>query len=235
MEQQGNKRGLFGIILIVVGVFLILDRLNLIPWNIADILISWQMLIVAVGVISLVSGNRVGGSILIALGAFFMLPELVSIPREIRRIYWPLILVVVGVVILMKQRSRTPMEIPDNLSMADRNDIFDDFVLFGGREIFISSQNLKGGKSTALFGGIEYDMRKAELSPAGAVVDCATIFGGCTFKMPPDWTVHNEVTTIFGAFTDKRGDAFQFTQANPAKTIVIKGLSLFGGIEVKLI
>ena len=40
-------------------------------------------------------------------------------------------------------------------------DYFDDFVVFGGREVFINSLNFYGGKITTIFGGAEYDLRHA--------------------------------------------------------------------------
>ena len=86
MEQKGNKRFYLGVVLIVVGAILILQRLNLIPWDIADLLISWQMILIAIGVFSLLGGNRTGGIILIGIGGFFLLPELVDVPKEVRRI-----------------------------------------------------------------------------------------------------------------------------------------------------
>ena len=54
-------------------------------------------------------------------------------------------------------------------------DFFDDFVVFGGREIFVNSQNFLGGKTTSMFGGTEYDLRQAQLSENGAVIECLTI------------------------------------------------------------
>ncbi|MFY9153089.1 MAG: DUF5668 domain-containing protein [Prolixibacteraceae bacterium] len=238
MEQRkSDKRFYFGIILIVLGVILILERLNLIPESVADMLISWQMLLVGIGVLSLIGGNRTAGTILIVIGAFFMVPELITVPREIRRIYWPLILVAIGIAILFKQRSQhsvpgmndPEIQIPEGGSM----NTFDDFVIFGGREIFVNSQHLAGGKATSIFGGIEFDLRKASLRPGGAVIDCVSIFGGCGFKIPMDWNVRNEVTTIFGAFTDKRGETYSDRYYDPSKTLVIKGVSIFGGIEIK--
>lgn len=238
MERRGSdKRLYFGVILIFLGVILILERLNLIPESLADMLISWQMLLVGIGVLSLIGGNRTAGTILIVIGTFFMVPELITVPHEIRRIYWPLILVVIGVAILFRQRgSHRPLpesdpvlDVPDG----DSFNSFDDFVIFGGREIFINSQALAGGKATSIFGGIEFDLRKSKLRPGGAVIDCVSVFGGCEFKIPMDWNVRNEVTTLFGAFTDKRGDTYSDKYYDPSKTIVIKGVSIFGGIEVK--
>ncbi|MDX9883759.1 MAG: DUF5668 domain-containing protein [Prolixibacteraceae bacterium] len=230
-EHGGNKRFYFGVILIVIGSFLILEKLDIIPWNVTDILISWQMIIIAIGAISVLGGNRTGGVIMIVVGTFFLLPDLFDIPREVKRIFWPVILVAVGVAMLMKHKGKR-----DEVIMGSQSpsvDYFDDFVIFGGREIFINSQHLMGGKATSIFGGIEYDLRRAVPSENGSVIDCVTIFGGCGFKIPPDWSVRNEVTTIFGAFTDKRGETYQQAGYDPSKTITIKGISIFGGVEIK--
>jgi predicted membrane protein len=231
MESKGNKRFYFGVILIVVGAILILERLNLIPWSIADVLISWQMLIIAIGLVVLMGGNRTGGIVMIGIGGFFLIPEMINVPYELRRLYWPLILVAIGFALLFKHRGcKTKIE----NGVGDEDfDQFDDFVIFGGREIFINSQELKGGRATSIFGGIEYDMRQAKLAEQGAYIDTICIFGGCGIKVPLDWNVRNEVTTIFGGFTDKRGDTFQHGQYDPSKTLVIKGTTVFGGFEVK--
>lgn len=244
-RNRGDKRLYFGIILIVLGVILILERLNLIPESLADMLISWQMLLIGIGVLSLIGGNRTAGTILIVIGGTFLIPELITVPHELRRIYFPLILVAIGLAILLRRHDKHKFlkgEDPVILNPGDNStnnpgdnsfNTFDDFVIFGGREIFINSQNLAGGKATSIFGGIEFDLRKASLQPGGAVIDCVSVFGGCGFKIPMDWNVRNEVTTIFGAFTDKRGETYNDRYYDPSKTIVIKGISMFGGIEVK--
>lgn len=236
-RRSSDKRLYFGVILIVLGVILILERLNLIPESMADLLISWQTLLIGIGILSMIGGNRTSGTILIVVGSIFLLPELITVPHELRRIYWPLILVAIGVAILLRRRDNPkPINVdtprPD---ITDDNSIntFDDFVIFGGREVFIDSQALAGGKATSIFGGMEFDLRKANLKPGGAVIDCVSVFGGCEFKIPMDWNVRNEVTTIFGAFTDKRGETYSDRYYDPSKTIVIKGVSIFGGIEVK--
>ena len=233
-----NRRAILGIFLIAVGALWILERLNLIPsfWN--DILISWQMLLIGIGVFSIIGGNKTSGTVLILIGSVFLVPEIMHIPYEIRRIGWPLIIVGVGVVLLVtqtgKHRKIPPVfEQGSQQSSQPGNNYFDDFIIFGGREVYIDSQNFVGGKSSSIFGGTEYDLRQANLSQNGAVIDCLRLFGGCGFKVPTDWTVKNEVTAIFGAFTDKRGASLNHIVSDPSKTLVIKGFAAFGGVEVK--
>ena len=235
MEKHisSNKRMSFGIFLIALGAFWILERLGLIPDFLGDILISWQMLLIGIGVFSLIGGNKTPGVILIIIGSFFIIPEIAPIPDKLRQIGWPLIIIAIGVVLLITHSRKKPEEPLSAEYGTNGMDYFDDFVIFGGREVFVNSQNFYGGKITSMFGGAEYDLRQAGLSENGAVVDCVSVFGACEFKVPPDWTVKNEVTAIFGAFSDKRGNSFNQTISDPSKTLVVKGFSAFGAIEIK--
>ncbi|SHF03113.1 Predicted membrane protein [Mariniphaga anaerophila] len=234
MENKGvsNKRVLFGSFLIVIGIFWILVKLDLIPNIWTDVLISWQMLLIGIGVFSFIAGNRTAGTILMFIGGFFLIDELVPIPYQLRQIGWPILIIGVGVALLITHRQRG-LQPPEVESTGRGMDYFDDFVIFGGKEIFVNSRNLLGGKITSIFGGAEYDLRQSSLSENGAVIDCVAIFGGSGFKVPPDWTVKNEVTAIFGAFTDKRSASVHDVSCDPAKTLVIKGFCAFGGVEVK--
>lgn len=228
-----NKRIYLGIFLIAIGGLWILERLDLIPDIWEDIFISWQMLLIGIGVFSLIGGNKTTGVILIIIGGFFLIDDVFLIPRELRQIGWPLVIIGIGVVILVTHsRKKNPPEI-NSQKNSPGMDYFDDFVVFGGREVFINSQNFLGGKTTSMFGGTEYDLRQAQLSENGAIIECVCVFGGCGFKVPPDWTIKNEVTAIFGAFTDKRGATFGQMVSNPSKTLIIKGFSAFGGVEIK--
>ena len=232
--DSSNKRVYFGVFLIAVGAIWILERLNLIPDVFDDILISWQMLLIGIGVFSIIGGNKTTGAILIVIGGFFLLPEITPIPYELRRIGWPILIIGVGVVLLIThggQHRKAPPHIESGQHAG--TNYFDDFVIFGGREVYVDSQDFLGGKTTSIFGGTEYDLRQAKLSEHGAVIDCLSVFGGAGFKVPPDWTVKNEITAIFGAFTDKRGSSLNHIVTDPSKTLIIKGFAAFGGVEIK--
>ena len=99
--ENTNRRAFLGLFLIVVGALWIFERLDLIPsfWN--DILISWQMLLIGIGVFSIIGGNKTTGTILIVIGGFFLIPEVAHIPYELRRIGWPALIIGIGVAILV--------------------------------------------------------------------------------------------------------------------------------------
>jgi predicted membrane protein len=231
-ETVSNKRILFGLFLIALGVFWILVKLDIIPDTLNDVLISWKMLLIGIGVFSMISGNRTSGTILIVIGGFFMIPDIVLIPEELRRIGWPLLIIGIGVALLLT--CRKGRGVPENMNENKCSvDYFDDFVIFGGREVFVNSNCFLGGKITSIFGGAEYDLRQSRLSENGAVIESVCVFGGSGFKVPPDWSVKNEVTAIFGAFEDKRGMTAHDVITDNSKTLVIKGFCAFGGVEVK--
>ena len=62
-----------------------------------------------------------------------------------------------------------------------------------------------------------------------------TIFGATEIFLPNDWEVIIKTTTIFGGFEDQRGKRRELDSDNEyqGKTLVIKGLVLFGSGEIK--
>jgi hypothetical protein len=108
-HTKGNRRILFGIILIAIGGIWILEQLNIIPSMMRDVLISWQMLLIVIGIFSLFSGNETSGYILILIGGFFLVPHIIEVPWELRRLAWPILLVGLGVLLLVRHRHK-PVE-----------------------------------------------------------------------------------------------------------------------------
>ena len=232
-EKDSDKRVLLGLFLIVAGVIWILFRLDIIPDVWSDLFISWQMLLIGIGIFLIIAGNNTTGTILVIAGGFFLLPEIFTFPLYLKRLGWPVLIIAVGLSLLLTGRKRYQSLPLNKTGRGDVTDTFDDIVIFGGRESFINSKNFISGKVTAIFGGAEYDMRQVNLTENGAVIDCVAIFGGCGFKVPPDWTIINEVNSIFGGVSDKRILSAPEIVPNPAKKLVIKGYTAFGGIEIK--
>jgi len=224
-----------GIVLIGFGLVFLFDRMNLIPSYWRHIIISWQALLIFIGVINLFKSHaRIPGIILIIVGSTFLFPEIFDIPFETRQLIWPVVLIGVGLLIVFKARSIKPPKMfnSDPESFNDQEKI-EEVAIFGGGKRIITNQNLKGGNVSAIFGGLEIDLTEAELSDETAVLEVACIFGGVTIIVKPEWDVQVQVTSILGGFDDKRKMHKRTEGATNQKRLIIKGAAIFGGGEVK--
>jgi hypothetical protein len=123
-------------------------------------------------------------------------------------------------------------------SRADAQDTLNIFVVMGGMKRNSTSQHFRGGEVTAVMGGAQLDLRQATIPPGEeAALDIFAVMGGCEIKVPPSWTVVTPIVPIMGGIDDKRpaslpGDAETFA-GKPAPRLVLRGLLLMGGIEIK--
>ena len=82
---------------------------------------------------------------------------------------------------------------------------------------------------TAVFGGVDLDLREADFDAPVVEMSVATCFGGVDLKVPAGITVRNETVNIFGGTEVKNVGE----HVEGAPTLVIKGTVLFGGVSVK--
>ena len=102
---------------------------------------------------------------------------------------------------------------------------------FGGGKRQITSQNLRNGNLSAIFGGLEIDLTQAYFDEDEMVLEIAAIFGGVSLAVKSEWDVQIQVTSILGGFSDER-KIYKGDQPS-GKRLIIKGAAIFGGGEVK--
>jgi predicted membrane protein len=227
-----NNRTLIGVVLVLAGLFLVIRNTGFFPEFIDNVIFSWPMLLVAIGlVMTLGATEKTGGIIVMAVGGFFMIPLIFRETFHMYNMFWPSIFIIVGVIFIVSRRG-----IWNRTNLNSKGVIGDDYVdyvnVFSGGERQIVSQNFKGGKITAIFGGIELDLTKANLAPGVSELEIACVFGGATLIVPDDWYVTIEVTPVLGGFSDSRKLSPGRT-VDPTKHLVVKGAVVFGGGEVK--
>ncbi len=234
MERENRKFSrnsrvhlLLGIILVFVGVSILAEIFDAVPWRMHDIVFSWQMILIVLGIVFISSiENRSTGYILLAIGTFFILPKFIdNLPDYWRSLFWPMLLILFGLVIIFGRGSKRRYR----RSVAG-DEMIDDADIFGGSERIINSQNFKGGRISNIFGGSKYDMRKARLAEGTNYIEVSMIFGGSKFIVPEDWDVKIEVTSIFGGFADKRHRSI--VVPDDSRKLVIRGETIFGGGEI---
>ncbi|MHB9041875.1 MAG: LiaF transmembrane domain-containing protein [Melioribacteraceae bacterium] len=224
-----HGRVIIGFLLILIGGLFLLRNYDLFDFPYEDI--TWEYFFILVGVLFFfLSRNKTAGIVFIAIGLFNLLPEL-----------WPLIFVMIGLYIIFGRErfrhsrlsSKSTFEEPSD-QPASGNDYVDSVNIFGGGNKVIHSDNFRGGNITSIFGGSEINLSNCKLAKGENFIEVTAVFGGTTIIVPHDWKVVLDVLPIFGGFGDERSKdpnkAFQ-----EGRTLVIKGLVIFGGGEVKTI
>jgi predicted membrane protein len=244
MENEKNKpaknpadtsnRLIIGILLIIAGFILILKKTTVLPEPldhfIDNIIFSWQMLLIVIGVITIAgSDNKTPGIVLICVGGFFMIPQLFTDFFRSFNFFWPSIFIVVGVVLLINSK-RIGQTL--NYTSGSKADMIDYINVFSGAERQLITNNFLGGKITSIFGGGEVDLTRSSLAPGDNLIEITCIFGGTTIIVPENWNVILNVTPILGGFSDSRrigSDVIKDT----TRSLTIRGIVIFGGGEIK--
>ncbi len=235
-QTSVDRRAVAGLLLIVAGALLLLDMSDLLPFNLRYYIISWKTLLIGIGLIIISNReNRTTGMILIGLGVFFWLPELLDYRVRLSTIFWPGLLIGIGLLMLSRRggddsQRKSHIFSGSNRQGVNDEDTIDELAIFGGGNTRLTSKNFRGGKITAIFGGSDIDLKEASPSKEGCVVDVFTLFGGNKLIVSNDWQIKSEVVAIFGGFSDKR---IVTNERNPEKLMVVKGVVLFGGVEIK--
>jgi len=100
-------------------------------------------------------------------------------------------------------------------------------AVFDGIDLKSRAEAFKGGSMLAWFGGIQLDLREAELAP-GALLSVRTLFGGIDITTPPGWRIESSVKAFAGGV-----DARRQTKDDPGEPVLrLEGVALFGGVAV---
>ncbi len=209
-------------------------------------LFSWQMFLIGIGLlIGFRSRFKDGGWFIpCIIGIVFLINQHVMM-GDLRKHFWPLILIVVGALLIIRPRKRNwfsfsskkdsdieEAEIitPANDESYSADDRIDITSIFGGSKKIVLSKNFKGGEMVNVFGGAELDLTQADMTTP-ARLEVVAVFGGATLIIPSNWAIKSEAFTLFGGISDKRKIAP--STEGPTKTIILEGTMVFGGLEIK--
>ena len=244
-----------GLIIIVVGGTLLMRQLGVF---FPDWLFTWPMILILVGLYSGAHNafRSNGWLIIVAIGGMFLLQE-IEPGIQIGRYIFPVAIIFVGLLIIFGS-SRTKSwknkwkqndwknkwdhhdwknkwdynAFSHTESKADTEN-FDDYIdlvsVFSGVEKLILSKHFKGGDVVNFFGGTELNFAQADIQ-GSVVLDVTQVFGGTKIIVPRNWKIHSQMTAVFGGIEDKRSP--DENEISPDKILLIRGTSIFGGIEI---
>lgn len=232
MEQNSTmRRLLIGLLILAVGGAILLNNLGVLSYDIKRYFLQWEVLLILLGFIFVIShDHKIPGVLLILVGGVLYLRNFLDLDFNFWQIFWPALLIIIGVMIILHRRfdpSRC-----EKKSIGDE-DIIDEVAVFGGGDKTILSQNFQGGKVLAIFGGSNFNLSRARLSPGRNYIDIMAVFGGLKLIVPEDWNVKINVMSIFGGFSDKHRIQPRNEDSKPDSELIIKGFVIFGGGEIK--
>lgn len=254
--ESRSGRMLAGLALLLIGLVLFGQKLDI--FFLPDWVFSWPMILIIVGFFVGIKNNFESWpwAFLIILGSVFLLNNAIPDMR-IDRFLWPIILVTLGFLFLVRpsscRRRRhietftnpptgfTKKQTTDTVDEAEivgnttTRPVFDDeeYIrvnsVFGGSTRNVFSKNFKGGEVNCFMGGAQIDLSKADIN--GTVsVEANQVFGGTKLIVPAHWLVKNEITAVFGGVDDKR--KVRDMNTDNSKVLILKGFALFGGVEI---
>ncbi len=218
MNNPSLARTLAGVGVVGIGVLALLDSLQVI--NFSNVwAVWWPIALIGIGVITYVADRRNvwWAAVFAAAGLGFLLNNLEVIEFNVFSLFWPAIIIAIGVSLLRQARGPVVTNADDNY-----------FVLMSGSESRNTSKDYRGGRATAIMGGISIDLRKAVIKKS-ATLEVFALMGGVDVKVPHGWVVKSQATAFLGGVENKASE--ETKQSAPVLTIV--GTVAMGGVEVK--
>lgn len=218
-----TRRAFLGIAIILIGLTLLLNSLGLIEENILKT--YWPMLLIFFGLYSLLDRSTRNSLALIVLliGGFYQLKilDLFFVDVSLWDLAFPTLIILVGLWFVFPKRKQSI-----NLNTLNNT------VIFSGANIINTSTDFRGGEATAIFGGMDVDLRNSTIiTDEPVVIDAFAAFGGITFKVPEDWRVEMKGLPLLGGWDNKRHS--NKVPSPTAKVITIKCFLICGGIDIK--
>lgn len=220
MDRRPPLQVFLGILIVAVGVIALLTQLDVITVDFGQLVADWWPLaVIGVGLVALVTVPRawLGPSVIIAVGVFFLLQTLDILDVHLWEILWPVAIILVGLSLITSIGSR---------SMDD--DTINSTVFWWGTQRKTRSRQFKGGSLTAIMGGIEVDLREADIVDRAEIAIFA-LWGGVEVKVPPTWRVRTSGLPLLGGWDDKTTLPLE----DGAPELVVHVTAIMGGAEIK--
>lgn len=233
-----GSRILAGIFLLVIGGALILREAN--TYMFPDWLFTWQVMLIVIGIFVGLKKQFQGPGwlILIAIGSFFILDEIIP-EFNVQRYLVPLVVIGIGLMFIFKPGCRSrrwrhpatrhwrqePFTTPPAPGTEDET--LEESAVFGNIKKTVVSKNFRGGEISCVFGSGDLNFSQAEMQQP-AELEVNAVFGSIRLIVPAHWKIKMETTAVLGGVQDKRAA----TTIHSDKLLVLKGTAVFGGIEI---
>lgn len=236
-----NGKYFWGIILILIGAGFLLDQFAIISFG-EMFSLYWPSILILVGLLGFLDrkSSKFGNLLMIIIGAMIQIDKLDLVDINVYKLIGPIILILIGLKIIFSRGGFVEVKTSNNSSKysyssnkSSKNitleDTIDAFVMMSGIETNNQSQQFKGGRATAIMGGIDIDLRGAKLYNNEAHIEVNAIMAGVEIFVPEGWRVEVTGVPLLGGWSNK-------TRSNGdpnAPLLKIKCFVMLGGMDVK--
>lgn len=241
MEKNNFSRLLWGGLVVLAGSIYLLFNIGILPVAWKPVFLSWQMLLITIGILQLTHRHYFGAVLFSAVGIIFLLPQLSVLlgfsysPSMLHAIIWPSVIILLGVLMMTRpfihrdndqhwkcHKQQCSRKVNDN-GQIDYN-----LVMNGVEEIFLGPV-FRGGAINTIMGGLKLDLRKTTLPEGETVLKLDSICGGVTLLIPEEWPVEIRIESIAGGFADNRVSNGTYVD----RRLVIIANFVLGGGEIR--
>lgn len=235
--QHGKK--VIGIVIILLGAFLLLKRMGI---EFPNWVLSPAMFLLVTGLLLgfFSKFKNYSWLVLTIIGSLLLIGKL-DIGFNVSHFIFPVIIIVIGVFILLGHKknlnlfsdwnwdSKSKLGNSNGEQFVSDNGYLEVINIFGGTKKNVFTKNFRGGDVVAVFGGATLNFQMSEINGV-AVMEVVNIFGGAKIIVPANWQIKMEMVNILGGVEDKR---LQQTTNDNQHVLIIKGVCIFGGVEIK--
>ena len=236
----------FGLVIIAIGLLLLLGSLGVLDTG--DVFRWIPSLFILLGLWIMIKNRfrQIGGPVLMIIVAALI--QIMILGVDIGR-YWPVILIVIGAVILIKSfrsRGRSASDASldaewDSLNSvsvfgAERKvaptdqDSINLVSVMGSASQKITSPEFRGGRATAVMGEANIDLREALIQEKPAVLELSIVMGEIKLRVPGDWNIRVDDDTIMGELKDER---VRRETGDGQTDLVVKGSVVMGSLKIE--
>ncbi len=227
MRKIGNT--LWGIVLVIIGVILTLNALDITNIN---IFFNgwWTLLIIIPSAIELIAReNKFWSAVWLIIGILLLLACRDILDFDlIWKLTIPVLLILIGINLIFKDKIDRKME-KKRKELKEKGQQMEEYcATFGEIKEDFNNQEFNGANVTAVFGSVDLDLRKAVISE-DKFVKTSAIFGGIEILAPENVNIKVKSVPIFGATSNKTGRKFD----EKLPTIYVDSFCMFGGVDIK--
>ena len=200
---------IIGIFLVIIGVITFGNQNNF--WDINIFFKGWWTLFLIIpSIIIILKKDFVTGISGLIIGVIMLLSvnniiEFVSI--------WPIFIVIIGLSLIFGNNKKKETKSKNKY-----------IAIFSGSEDIVND-NFKGTDITAVFGGVDLNLKKSEITE-DVNISCLCLFGGIDIIVPDNVVVKVKGFPIFGCIENK-------VNVIEGKVVFINATCLFGGITIR--